>query len=34
LKEVIDINFAKADMIIHKGGAKAVTDDDDLDKAA
>ena len=32
LKEVIDINFAKTDMIIHKAEGKTADDDDDLDK--
>tara|TARA_B110000285_G_C15062724_1_gene583289 strand:+ start:536 stop:649 length:114 start_codon:yes stop_codon:yes gene_type:complete len=32
LKEVIDINFAKADMIIHKEGGKKSGNDSDFDK--
>lgn len=38
LKEVIDVNFAKADVIIHEsegtGGAGEILNDDDLDKPA
>jgi hypothetical protein len=36
LREAIDVNFAKADMVIHKKEEKAgpIADDEDLDKLA
>ena len=34
LREVIDVMFAKADMVIHKGEGSKATADDDFDKLA